>query len=187
MGMIIFLVCISLFLIGLDYFPFTTKSTDTDKKTNSETETANCKNADQPTDTDKKTNSETVPNELKGCLKTIAWLALISIILYQEILIPFINKLTEDYEIVFPEKGECLTSKNLTVFQSLPSTKALVYGEDFPQAMLLKNNEGIAYYDKMVIKISPKKCARQIGVYRYKTKSKEVTTIPIVIIDTRNK
>lgn len=32
MGMIIFLVCISLFFIGLDYFPFTTKSTDTDKK-----------------------------------------------------------------------------------------------------------------------------------------------------------
>lgn len=176
MGMIIFLVCISLFLIGLDYFPFTTKSMDTDKKT----------------------NSETVPNELKGCLNTIntiagsiALLALISIILYIKILIPFINKLAKDYEkdheIVFPEKGECLTSKNLTVFQSLPGTKALVYGEDFPQAMLLKNNEGIAYYDKMVIKISPKKCARQIGVYRYETKSKEVTTIPIVIIDTKNK
>ncbi len=73
----------------------------------------------------------------------------------------------------FPQKGECLTSKNLTVIQAWPGFRALVAAEDFPQAMLLENNNKIAYYDRMLVKIPPKKCARQVGTYRYETKEKK--------------
>ena len=97
-----------------------------------------------------------------------------------------INEFT-DSETRFPQKGECLTSKNLTVIQAWPGFRALVAAEDFPQAMLLENNNKIAYYDRMLVKIPPKKCARQVGTYRYETKEKTMTTVPIIIIDAKGK
>ena len=97
-----------------------------------------------------------------------------------------INEFT-DSETRFPQKGECLTSKNLTVIQAWPGFRALVAAEDFPQAMLLENNNKIAYYDRMLVKIPPKKCARQVGTYRYETKEKEMVTVPIIIIDAKGK
>ncbi len=110
-------------------------------------------------------------------------------IAYVYIFTPLKSKINEftDSETRFPQKGECLTSKNLTVIQAWPGFRALVAAEDFPQAMLLENNNKIAYYDRMLVKIPPKKCARQVGTYRYETKEKKMVTVPIIIIDAKGK
>ncbi|MDR0468312.1 MAG: hypothetical protein LBG67_05620 [Campylobacteraceae bacterium] len=94
---------------------------------------------------------------------------------------------------IFQDKGECLSGKQFKVFQVLRIDMALAlelsnaeYGWYNGKVVLFMNNEGKHYYDDEIIKIQPKKCARQIGIYKYQTVNKkydEWKTVPIVMID----
>ena len=106
---------------------------------------------------------------------------------------------------IFPEKGECITSKGkVEIFQVLKPNMALARtgSEDFTgeesleQSMiktqemlnsivvLIVNDEGKTYFDDQIIKIPAHKCARQIGTYQYTTNQDNFEkTVPVVIIE----
>ncbi len=102
---------------------------------------------------------------------------------------------------VFPEKGECITSKGkIEIIQVLAPNMALartVYMdlervESYEQMLewknnivvLLINNKGVSYYDNQLIDIPANKCARQIGTYQYTTKQDNFEkTVPAVVIE----
>lgn len=116
---------------------------------------------------------------------------------------------TKEEEFVLLEKPSvCVTTNSLKVLQLLDSNKALVWEqssipEDVPdemagivsgvfsmlenmvsdsQIMLLIGKESEHFYDNQVIKIPAKKCAKQIGTYKYKTKEFGYKTVPAVSI-----
>lgn len=90
---------------------------------------------------------------------------------------------------IFKEKGECLQIKKLEIFQVLEEGVALAhscgYGNEFcigGMVVLLVNNEGKHYYDQE--KINVKKCARQVGTYRYQTRKDNFEkVVPAVLIE----
>lgn len=88
---------------------------------------------------------------------------------------------------VFPEKGECITTKNeIEVFQVLEPNMALARTGDILDGIvvLLINYDGKTYYDEQKIKIPKNKCARQIGTYQYTTREdKFEKTVPAVVIE----
>ncbi|MFQ6730008.1 MAG: hypothetical protein ACLRFK_03080 [Alphaproteobacteria bacterium] len=83
------------------------------------------------------------------------------------------------------EPGDCLTTSNLTVFQVLAPNMALAAIDSSFDSLLflVTNDDGQIYYDAQVIKVPNKKCFRQIGTYKYKTKSQNMRTVPIVKIN----
>lgn len=106
---------------------------------------------------------------------------------------------------IFPEKGECITSKGgIEIFQVLAPNMALantvgenITGEESiedlmkktqerinPIVVLIVNNEDKTYYDGQRIEIPANKCARQIGTYQYTTKQDNFEkTVPAVVIE----
>lgn len=87
--------------------------------------------------------------------------------------------------VLFPEKGECITKKDLEIFQTLTPNMALArYGKSFNETLvLLVNYENKYYYDGEKILIPANKCARQIGIYQYETKMEIQKTVPVVVIE----
>lgn len=90
--------------------------------------------------------------------------------------------------MVFPEKGECITtSGELEVMQVLATNAAQAWTGDLLDSdrllILLINYDGITFYDDQKIKIPKGKCARQIGTYQYTAKSEMVKTVPAVVIE----
>lgn len=95
---------------------------------------------------------------------------------------------SKDYGIkYFEEKGGCITKKPLRVFQVLDGSYALALEKTSSYSnlvVLLMNNDGKYYYDEEVISIPAKKCARQIGVYRYELRDGGgYKTVPVVTIE----
>ena len=87
---------------------------------------------------------------------------------------------------IFSEKGECIVTKGeLEILQVLKPNMALAEVGKYPNRImvLLINNDDKAYYDNQKISIPTNKCARQIGTYRYTTKSDFVKTVPAVVIE----
>jgi hypothetical protein len=87
--------------------------------------------------------------------------------------------------LIFPKKGDCITKKNLEIFQTMKPNMALAQFGVFPDEtlVLLINYEGKSYYDKQKIQVSAKMCARQIGTYQYQTKMGIEKTVPVVVIE----
>jgi hypothetical protein len=87
--------------------------------------------------------------------------------------------------LIFPKKGDCITRKNLEIFQTMKPNMALAQFGVFPDEtlVLLINYEGKSYYDKQKIQVSAKMCARQIGTYQYQTKMGIEKTVPVVVIE----
>jgi len=87
---------------------------------------------------------------------------------------------------IFSEKGECITTNDIEIFQVIEPNKALGQTGEYPDriVVLLINYDGISYYDDQKIKIPAQKCARQIGTYQYTTiRDKFEKTVPAVIIE----
>lgn len=86
---------------------------------------------------------------------------------------------------IFPEKGECITNKELEVFQTIEPNMALANFNEFPDAtlVLLINYENKYYYDGQKVQIPGNSCARQIGIYKYETKGGIQKTVPVVAIE----
>lgn len=91
-----------------------------------------------------------------------------------------------DGRTFFDEPGDCIVSSgSLEVFQASTGVGALVRIKDASYddiTMLLHADEGVVFYDDQVIKIPKGKCARQIGVYKYKNRMDMELTVPIVQI-----
>lgn len=80
--------------------------------------------------------------------------------------------------IMLENEGECITNKSLKVFQTINANKALVepisngsIGDN--TLVLLVNDNNKVYYDGEIVKIPPKHCAKQIGIFSYETKSED--------------
>lgn len=88
---------------------------------------------------------------------------------------------------LFEEEGECVSENSFEVFQVLDSGDALANEVDklsIPTGLvvLFLNKEGVSYYDDQVIKVQTGKCVKQIGIYKYPTKSGFEKTVPVVDI-----
>ena len=86
--------------------------------------------------------------------------------------------------IMFEKEGECVTTKQLRVYQSLGKKALTDLKDDYDDYIiaLLINNENKLYYDNEKINIPEGKCAKQVGIYNYKTKFGDYNTVPVVII-----
>ncbi len=91
---------------------------------------------------------------------------------------------------LFEKEGECISKNSFKVFQVLESGDALAneLEQGFSISLstgltvLFLSENGQSYYDDQVIKIPSGKCAKQIGVFKYPTKSGIEKTVPIVSI-----
>lgn len=89
----------------------------------------------------------------------------------------------------FDTPGEVINEPSFKVFQALGDGAALAEGKGDSHSSiylgvnaLLYNEEGIPYYDEQIITAPKGKCFRQVGIYRYHTKSGMDKTVPIVMI-----
>lgn len=88
----------------------------------------------------------------------------------------------------FEEEGDIVEPSSVRVFQSLGDGAALalckgdkpydIYGDP---TVLLYNEEGIPYYDDQVINSPAGMCFRQVGIYRYSSRTGD-RTVPIVML-----
>lgn len=89
----------------------------------------------------------------------------------------------ENTEIItFSQEEECIGKKQFTVFQVTGDNMALASGDN-GIVVFLTNKEGKYYYDEEIIKVPSKKCAKQIGLFKYKTKDDRYKTVPMVSIE----
>ena len=86
---------------------------------------------------------------------------------------------------MFEEPGECITKKNLKVFQVVGVNLALASEADMNSniVVLLGNREGKSYYDEQIVKIPQQACAKMWGTYQYETKDNRIKTVPFVEIN----
>ena len=88
----------------------------------------------------------------------------------------------------FEQPGDNFNATSFEVFQALTEGFALAraLGGDFEDMLIkpecLLYQEGKYFYDDEIVKVPTGKVARQIGIYRYKTKSETDKTVPIVEI-----
>lgn len=109
------------------------------------------------------------------------------------ILVAFVystSKSSKDNGITWFEKeGDVIEVEAFEVFQVIAKDAALAHGkrygdfEVFTGAVyLLTNDNGKYYYDDEIVEVPDGKEVRQVGIYRYQSKSFGEKTIPIVKI-----
>ncbi len=83
---------------------------------------------------------------------------------------------------MFDDPGEVVNEKSFEVLQVIADNAALVCVSDeyFGTIYLMTNNSGRYYYDDETITVPKGKCVRQLGIYKYQTKSKDYKTVPII-------
>lgn len=83
---------------------------------------------------------------------------------------------------MFDAPGEVVNEKSFEVLQVIADNAALVCVSDeyFGTIYLMTNNSGRYYYDDETIIVPKGKCVRQLGIYKYQTKSKDYKTVPII-------
>lgn len=104
------------------------------------------------------------------------------------------ENVANDNFVLFEQEGKVVSTNSFKVFQVLDSGDALAkelddkeFGLPLPTGLtvLFIYEDGVYYYDDQVIKVPAGKCVRQLGFYKYPTKSGFEKTVPIVGI--RNK
>lgn len=95
---------------------------------------------------------------------------------------------------IFEEKGECITTNEIEIFQVLEPNVALARTLEYGKygirkysdeiVVLIIDYDGKTFYDEQKIKIPKDKCARQIGIYQYTTKRDNFgKTVPAISIE----
>ncbi len=85
---------------------------------------------------------------------------------------------------MLPQKGKCITYSDLEIFQTISKGVALAAPqESLDKILLLVDDNGGLFYDGEKIKMPSKKCAKQIGVYTYRTTKNMQKTVPAVVIE----
>ena len=89
----------------------------------------------------------------------------------------------------FDRAGEVMECSNYQVFQAFGDGYALAwevseYGIPNPLGTiaLLYDEDGSPYYDRQTVSASYGKCFRQVGIFRYKQKTGDYATVPIVML-----
>lgn len=82
----------------------------------------------------------------------------------------------------FENPGDVIENNKFRVFQVIEKNAALV--EDiYPGTIyLLINKEDKFYYDDEIIDVPDGRVVRQVGIYKYETKTELVKTVPIIRI-----
>ena len=81
---------------------------------------------------------------------------------------------------------DCMDMTRFKVLQVLEDNHALAFecnsGEYCSNntVVLLTPQDGVDYYDDMIVFLPKQKCAVQDGVYKYETKNKSLKTVPII-------
>lgn len=94
---------------------------------------------------------------------------------------------------MFSEPGDILALKSFKIFQVLPNGTALAQSTEktnvrYPNLeygdpiVFFLPEDGVTYYDDLIVKVASGKVVRQVGTYRYETKNEFVKTVPIVRI-----
>ena len=89
---------------------------------------------------------------------------------------------------LFSKSGDCIpVDKEITVIQVIGTKYALAETGDFPNriALLLTNKSGQTYYDNQLIIAKKQDCAKQIGVFKYRSKLEIDKTVPVVILESK--
>lgn len=115
---------------------------------------------------------------LTGVVLTIAGISLFA----------YINNAQSDDGITYFENpGKIAEDKAFQVFQVLDDDAALVKAQSdenfdmyFGKVYLIVNDEGEYYYDEQKITAPAGKVFRQVGIYRYPTKSNNIKTVPVI-------
>ena len=86
----------------------------------------------------------------------------------------------------FDEPGDIVDEKSYKVLQVISQDAALVNAQSYSDlytgtVYLITNDEGKYYYDDQIIKAPTGKVIRQIGIYRYETRTGYIT-VPIIMI-----
>lgn len=86
----------------------------------------------------------------------------------------------------FDEPGDIVNEKSYKVLQVISQDAALVNAQSYSDlytgtVYLITNDEGKYYYDDQIIKAPTGKVIRQIGIYRYETRT-GYKTVPIIMI-----
>jgi hypothetical protein len=82
---------------------------------------------------------------------------------------------------MFEQPGKKVSGENFVVLQVVDDNYALAY--DYRGlVVLVMNDNGEYYYDNQTIYVPNGKCMRQVGVYKYQTKTEDWKTVPIVKI-----
>lgn len=119
----------------------------------------------------------------------------IFLIFFVDVMVNSVDETDNPYNIsglsMLPEKGNCITTGDIRIFQTLANGIALAHPDkDSGAALLLRkgvflliDNNGKLFYDDEKVKIPAKKCAKQIGVYSYETRDEFQKTVPAVVIE----
>ena len=86
---------------------------------------------------------------------------------------------------MLPEKGECIVSGEIEIFQAIRPNVALARQLSDRTLFLLIGNENDFFYDRQRMVIPANKCARKVGVYRYELVRGGTRTVPAVVIEYR--
>lgn len=100
------------------------------------------------------------------------------------------SKANDNGVTMFEQPGDCLSVNRFEVMQTIGDNYALAYEQekfynkyiDTDLLVLVTNDNGEFYYDNQIIEVPRGKCMRQVGVYKYQTKSDIWKTVPIVKI-----
>ncbi len=90
----------------------------------------------------------------------------------------------------FDEPGSAMALKSFKVFQVTADGYALAESSEKAQVqwsieygeplVLLVPEGGSSFYDEQIIKVPQGKVVRQVGIFRYKTKTDDIKTVPVV-------
>ena len=82
------------------------------------------------------------------------------------------------------KEGNCITTSNLEIFQTLTDGIALAHPTgNYDVFVLLIDENGKLFYDGEKVGNPANHCAKQIGTYTYETKAEIQKTVPVVIIE----
>lgn len=94
------------------------------------------------------------------------------------------------YELnIFDQPGESISSKDFKVTKvdeqgnAFASEKSSEHSESYyGMTVLFLAEEGVSYFDELIIKVPKGKCVKQLGIYKYKEfrHSDDWRTIPVV-------
>ena len=126
----------------------------------------------------------------KGIVFLLGFLAGIVFIIVVSVVIAGGSSASDNGVTMFEHPGECLSVNRFEVMQTIGDNCALAHEQEkiyntymnTDLLVLVTNDNGEFYYDNQVIEVPKGKCMRQVGVYKYQTRSETWKTVPIVKI-----
>lgn len=117
----------------------------------------------------------------KGVVFLLGFLAGIVFTFVVAIIVAKVYNASDNGITMFEQPGKNVSEENFVVIQVIDGNYALAYDYDGLVALVM-NDDGEYYYDNQTIYVPRGKCMRQVGLYKYQTKTEDWKTVPIVKI-----